>query len=419
MNDIDTAARDILRRNDRGGYTVPSAGLYPFQWNWDSATVAAAFASFDVARGWRELETLLAGQWRNGMVPHILFHAPAESYFPGPEVWRGTGPAPSSGITQPPLAATMARRLFNADRELGAARLASLFERLDAWHRWFVRERSDAGGAICVTHPWESGRDNAPDWDDALKAVVPGDLGDYERRDLQHVGAAMRPTKYDYDRYLRLARRGAEMRWNEDEMRRDPPFRVADPATTFILLRAQRDLAALGRELGRDTGHIEDSVRVLEAGAETLWNSELGAFDARDVLSGRRANSLSAASFLCWYAGMDRPEMRTRLRETMDAARFALPSLSPRDARFDSLRYWRGPVWPVMNMLAGLGLREAGLGEGETLRETTAALVADGGFAEYYDAASGAPAGGGNFSWTAAVWLAWASPDAEDELWAR
>ncbi len=30
----------ILRANDRGGYCVPTARLYPFQWNWDSAFVA-------------------------------------------------------------------------------------------------------------------------------------------------------------------------------------------------------------------------------------------------------------------------------------------------------------------------------------------------------------------------------------------
>ena len=34
-------AIEILRRNDRGGYTVPTAtGLYPAQWNWDSCFVA-------------------------------------------------------------------------------------------------------------------------------------------------------------------------------------------------------------------------------------------------------------------------------------------------------------------------------------------------------------------------------------------
>ena len=33
-------ARNILRQNDRGGYTVPTERLYPYQWNWDSAICA-------------------------------------------------------------------------------------------------------------------------------------------------------------------------------------------------------------------------------------------------------------------------------------------------------------------------------------------------------------------------------------------
>ena len=85
--DCDEAARAILARNDRGGYTVPTERLYPFQWNWDSAFVAMGFATFDVDRAYRELERLVEGQWDDGMIPHIVFHAPSDTYFPGPDVW--------------------------------------------------------------------------------------------------------------------------------------------------------------------------------------------------------------------------------------------------------------------------------------------------------------------------------------------
>ena len=47
---MDDQARAILRANDRGGYTVPTAGLYPYQWNWDSAFAAYGFAQFDMTR---------------------------------------------------------------------------------------------------------------------------------------------------------------------------------------------------------------------------------------------------------------------------------------------------------------------------------------------------------------------------------
>ena len=97
------AARAILALNDRGGYTVPTEGLYPFQWNWDSAFVAMGFATFDLSRAYRELERLVEGQWDDGMIPHIVFHAPSDSYFPGPDVWGTKHSVATSGITQPPV----------------------------------------------------------------------------------------------------------------------------------------------------------------------------------------------------------------------------------------------------------------------------------------------------------------------------
>src|SRR5690606_32049307 len=68
MTDHIQEARRILAVNDRGGYTVPTDRLYPFQWNWDSAFVAMGFALYDVDRAYRELERLAEGQWADGMI---------------------------------------------------------------------------------------------------------------------------------------------------------------------------------------------------------------------------------------------------------------------------------------------------------------------------------------------------------------
>ena len=96
-------AKRILQENDRGGYTAPSAVLYPFQWNWDSLFVALGWAQFDLDRAWLEIDTLLKAQWPSGMVPHIVFWSEQSTYFPGPDVWRGGRGGPeSSGISQPP-----------------------------------------------------------------------------------------------------------------------------------------------------------------------------------------------------------------------------------------------------------------------------------------------------------------------------
>ncbi|WP_299772929.1 hypothetical protein [uncultured Tateyamaria sp.] len=405
----DEEARAILKRNDKGGYTIPTSGLYPYQWNWDSAFAAVGFAEFDIDRAWAEIETLFSGQWDNGMVPHILFHVPDEGYFPNHDVWQGTGPIPSSGISQPPVAATMARMVLEKDTTVGRDRVAELYPKMVAWHRWFMDWRLDQG-AVCVTHPWEAGRDNAPDWDEAMAAITPEGVGDYTRRDTTHVDSSMRPTKYDYDRYIWLVQRGARLGWDEATMLQNTPFRVADPTMTFILLRATRDLIVIGEILGADVRELQGWAETLQAGAQTLWNPALGCFDSRDVVGGSWSGSISNASFLCWYAGIDHPDMRARLAEVLALCKYGVPSLTPDDTRFDGKRYWRGPVWGMMNLMIGTGLSEMGLAQGDALRRSTADLIAEHGFAEYFDPRDGSPAGGSTFTWTAAVWLAWASP---------
>ncbi len=404
---MEREARNILVQNDRGGYTIPTEGLYPYQWNWDSAFAALGFAEFDIDRAWQELETLFSGQWSNGMVPHILFHKPDPGYYPGPDVWGGTGPVPSSGISQPPIAPSFARMIWAKDRAAGEARLRALYPKMLAWVRWFMDWRLDRG-AVCITHPWEAGRDNAPDWDSAMAMIDPQGVGDYTRRDTGHVNPEMRPTKYDYDRYIWLVQLGNRLGWNEARLLEENPFRIADPTMTFTLLRTARDLLAIGTELGLDTSSLPDDIATLEAGAETLWNPDLRCYDSRNAKTDTFAGCVSNASFLCWYAGIARPEMSAQLDRIMDAAAYPVPSHDPTSPKFDAKRYWRGPTWAVMNMLIGVGLEEMNQSQGHALRDATAQLISTFGFAEYFDPTNGDPAGGNSFTWTAAVWLAWA-----------
>lgn len=408
---LDSQAQDILRINDRGGYTVPTAGLYPYQWNWDSAFAALGFAQFDMDRAWVELETLFAGQWDDGMVPHILHHVINPGYFPGPEVWACNGPSPSSGISQPPVAGTIVKKLYEMDPAIGEERAAVLFPKLRRWHDWFLKWRTHQG-AICITHPWESGRDNTPDWDIPMAGIDPVDVGSYDRRDTSHVDDSMRPTSYDYDRYIWLVLRGRQLGWDPEKMAVNNPFFVADPTMTFVLLRAHRDLMALGEALGEDVEGMADDISTMEAGAATLWNADLGSFDVRDTVSGKWANCISNASFLNWYAGIPSDLQAVQLDRIMDRVKYPVPSHDPDSPLFEPKRYWRGPTWSMMNMMIGEGLTEFGNPQGERLRNKTMQLIRDHGFSEYFDPIDGSPAGGQSFTWTAAIWLAWASPTA-------
>ncbi|HFQ15749.1 MAG TPA: hypothetical protein ENK41_05280 [Rhodobacteraceae bacterium] len=416
--DLNAEARAIMRGNDQGSYTMPTAGLYPYQWNWDSAFAALGFATFDLPRAWLELETLFSGQWDNGMVPHIIFHTRSDGYFPGPGEW-GAGRVPeTSGISQPPVAATFARMLHGRDPVAGRAHMRRLFPKLLASHRWFFAHRNEAG-MIVVNHPWESGRDNAPEWDEAMARIDTSKVGAYTRNDTAHVDPHMRPNKQDYDRFMAMVHAGRACGWDEAEMAANGPFRVADPGMSFILLRANRDLLALARELGEEGAEIEGWIEAQEAGIGSLWNPEISAYDALNIRTGNFAGSMSSASFLCWYGGVENPDALAQLRQILEAVPFALPSHDPRSDRYEPLRYWRGPVWGIVNTLVGMGLAEMGhLPEAERLRSDTARLIARSGFAEYYSPEDGSPAGGMDFTWTAAIWLAWAgaSPQVQGTL---
>ncbi|PQP53477.1 MGH1-like glycoside hydrolase domain-containing protein, partial [Mycolicibacterium austroafricanum] len=77
----------LLRGNDLGVMTTAAPLLYPHMWSWDAAFVAIGLAPLSVERAVVELDTLLSAQWRNGMIPHIVFANGVDGYFPGPARW--------------------------------------------------------------------------------------------------------------------------------------------------------------------------------------------------------------------------------------------------------------------------------------------------------------------------------------------
>ena len=411
----DEEARAILRANDRGGYSVPNGRVYPFQWNWDSAFVALGFATFDRDRAWREIETLFEAQWTDGFVPHIVFWQDDAGYFPGPDRWQAGGRVRTSGITQPPVSASIVRSLWDGDPG-DRPRLAALFPKLLASHRWFWRHRDfEDRGVVVAMHPWETGRDNSPEWDAPGVAIDTAGLTPYVRRDTGHLDAAMRPTQVEYDRYVALVDFGRGTGWDHARIAAENPFRVGDVGMSMIFLRANRDLLALAQALGENaaadeiTGHIARA----ERGIGWLWDDAAQSWCSRDTITGRSSGLVTSASFLSFWAGIRNDARDDAMLGHLDRigtrTRYLMPSLDPDDPGFELLRYWRGPVWAVVNYMIGRGLDEAGHTPAATrLRNDTGTLIAHAGFYEAFDPTNGTPSGGDTFSWTAAIWLAWA-----------
>jgi hypothetical protein len=403
------AARAILAANDRGGYTVPTDRLYPFQWNWDSAFVAMGWATFDLDRAWREIEKLLEGQWDDGLIPQIVFHAPSKDYFPGPEVWGVARTPPTSGIPQPPVLATAVRFVLERHGAVGMERARAIYPRLVLNHLWWQRARDpDGTGLVATLHPWETGMDNSPAWDAALERVPTETRTEIRRRDTGHVDPAFRPRGIEYQRFIHLVDLFRETGWDAKRMLQLSPFRVADVGTNAILLRAERDLLVLAERFGtpqeRDaiTSRIARKATVIAG----LWDEPLRHYLSRDLIGGSLIPVRTSAGFLPLFAGLhDRADSLTERLDTWRRRGFGLvPSTDPDAESFEPQRYWRGPVWAVVNWMIACGLGEAGRDViAEAVASDTRRLIGEAGFSEYFNPVDRAGIGGGTFSWTAAI----------------
>ncbi|MFH9944209.1 MGH1-like glycoside hydrolase domain-containing protein [Streptomyces murinus] len=417
------AAR-VLDANWTGASTVPSRSLYPHQWSWDSAFIAIGLRHLSPLRAQTELESLLAAQWTDGRVPHIVFNpsVPLDAYFPGPDFWRSTtagraAGAPrtvqTSGIVQPPVHALAAWLVHRAGPGLSHARgfLARVYPRLAAWHRYLLRRRDlGGGGLVSVVHPWEQGMDNSPCWDAPLARIDPAPARSFRRADLDHGAPEDRPTDLDYGRYVRLAVEYRDARYADGH----GEFAVEDPSFNALLIASEHALAHIAAELGAGSAarHAR-AERLTSALVERLWSAESGMFLCRDVSGGELIPERGVSGLVPLLLPTLPGELVTALVRTLTGPHFGLggatrlvPSYDLLGEAFDPHRYWRGPAWFNTSWLVERGLRLHGeRAPADALGAALLELAEASGFAEYVDPFTGEACGATGFGWTAALAL--------------
>ena len=418
MKAVTDQAQRVLATNDRGNWTVPTAGLYPHQWLWDSCFIAIGLAHSKPARAAQELESLLRGQWKDRFLPHIIY-GPSEDLATA-ALWRGVDPAVgppgiyTSAITQPPMVAVATERvalsLTLADRQ---AFLTKLVPAIIRYHLWLYRYRRPANGSglVGLVHPWESGMDDSPPWIEAIHQHPSFSVPEFLRSDLKYARSDERPTGYEDAQLL-----GAALALDHF---RDPvkaldhlPVMVGDIVFNSILAWNDEALERIAQLAGvKLPEELTLAVRQTVRGIAAQWDETDRQFYHYDLRQGRPIKVPSVATLLPLLTSAPEAEQIDQLLKLMaDPIKFGLPHPAPTipadSPDFEPNRYWHGPTWTNINWLIIQGLlRHGRTTEATTLRAKTLELVETVGCREYFSPKTGEGLGAKDFSWTAALYL--------------
>lgn len=198
------------------------------------------------------------------------------------------------------------------------------------------------------------------------------------------------------------------------------PFFVQDVPFNAILYRANEDLLALGRELGEPTEEIVGWLKRMQARFNARFRDEARGlyvdYDMRADAPIAPIAANTALTFMPLYAGLASQDQARRLiaEHWLNPAEYApdgvvryrITTISKSESAWEARRYWRGPVWIILNWLLAEGLRRYGFEAlAEELRRDSIKLIGRSGFWEHYDPRDGSGCGSPDFSWSAALAL--------------
>jgi glycogen debranching enzyme len=427
-------AKDTLEGNWTGKFTIPAATLYPHQWSWDAAFIAIGNSYFHTDRAIKELDFLFDAQWKNGMVPHIVFNEKEKTYFPAADFYDITRSpnAPrhigTSGMTQPPVHAIASYYIYENAEDKTQARnfLNRIYPKLMSFHKYLMTDRDpEKSGLVTILHPWESGLDDSPLWDEALSNIRIQHLLKFERLDVIAVGGAKEtiPSDEMYNKFIYMIELMKQYNYDEQKMYEIFPFKIKSMVFSSILYVANKYMMKIANILGEgDTDQIKEWMSRTEKNfykyflpsERRLGTTEEALFLNYDLVSKDWIRKSTISSLVPIYSGLiPENEIETFVKWITHAHwcggegkchTHVLPSIDLEESYFKPLTYWRGPCWVNTNWMIWLGLLKYGYKEvADNIKEGIIELVTNHGFREYYHPFTGEGLGGKSFSWTAAL----------------
>ena len=351
------------------GYAAPHAGTYPWQWLWDSCFHVLVWQALGrTNRAQVELASLFGPQAPSGFVPHMNYVRRPDHHA---DLW---GRDDASAVTQPPMYGHAVAELVRAGApppdevvEAAVAGLGFLLEQ---------RERDDSG-LVLLCHPWESGADDSPRWDDRC----PGGF-DVER---------WRAEKNRLVTTIEFADDGSPVR--------NPAFPVASVGFNALVAFNARELASVAGNDGLAVAADE-----LVAALDARWDDDLGTWADAGPTAGGSGRCRTADGLLPLLVTEEAARAARVVADLVDPAAHGGPAgptgVHRVESTFDPAGYWRGPVWPQLAYLLVLGAVRFDPDAAEQLAATTVAGAWASGLAEYWHPDTGEGLGATPQSWT-------------------
>ncbi len=328
---------------------TPSKVFYVGIWQWDAYFHAIAYRHIDQVLAQNQFRIMLDHQRADGMIPDAVHDEGT--------ITQMTYPV-AAEVTKPPLLAWAAWKLYeiSGDREF----IAEIYDKVAAWNEWwFTTNDIDGDGLAEYQHPYSSGLDDSPLWDNGMPVTSP-DLNTYLYLQMESLG--------------RMAR----------------TLNLFDEAKNWE--RRAKDL-------------LEKMVKI-------LWDEDLGYFAVKH--QGLRVDVLTPFNLLPLMSGSLDPEMTARLAAHLQNpdefwTQFPAPTVAKNDPKYSPQQMWRGPTWINSNYMLIEGLERSGYPElAQELRQRTFEMVAGlKDIYEYYNPETGQapPLAASTFGWSAALFI--------------
>lgn len=328
---------------------TPSKIHYVGVWQWDAYFHALAYRHVEMKLAKDQIRVILDHQREDGMIPDAVHDEGAVTHLTFPV---------EADVTKPPLLAWSAWKLYETDHDREF--LDEIYEPMVRWNRWWFEKNDVDGNGLCeYQHPFSSGLDDNPLWDDGMPVESP-----------------------DLNTYLYL--------------QQEALAKIAE-------VLGEKEDAVMWRERAEATA--QRMIRL-------MWDEKAGLFWASR--QGSRINVRTPFNLFPLITGRMPKEIAARLvahltDEKQFWTRYPVPTVAIDDPKFNALQMWRGPTWVNVNYLLIEGLKRAGYsGLADELRRRTLEMILSGeDIYEYYEPNTGKapPKAASIYGWSSALFI--------------